>query len=81
MPSSKFVQHAKKVIEQHPEVFEALLEYERTGKVPKPNPKRRANFTINAKLLRSYREYCQKQGYTMSARIQKFIQEELRKVS
>lgn len=78
MPSSKLVRYAKEAVKEHPEVFEALLEYERTGKLPKPNPKERANFTIDAKLLRAYRSYCRKHGYTMSARIEKSIEQELR---
>ena len=72
------VELAKKAVNEHPEVFEALLEYERTGKLPKPNPKIRANFTIDAKLLRSFRVYCGKHGYKMSSRIEKFIESELK---
>ncbi len=80
MPLSKFVELAKRAVKEHPEVFEALLEYERTGKLPKPNPKERANFTIDTKLLRLYRNYCKKQGYKMSARIEKFVEEELKEM-
>ncbi len=69
--------YAKQAIEQHPEAFEALLEFERTGKLPKPNPKERANFTIDAKLLRHYRAYCKEHGLNMSARIEKYIKGEL----
>lgn len=79
MPLSKLVKLAKEATEEHPELFEALLEYERTGKLPKPNPKERANFTIDAKLLRSYRTYCRQHGYKMSARIEKFIEQEIKK--
>lgn len=79
MPSSKYVQYAKQAIEEHPELFEALLEFERTGKLPKPNPKERANFTIDAALLKKYRAFCKETGYTMSARIEKFIEKELKK--
>lgn len=77
MPSSKFVELAKQAVQKHPEVFEALMEFERTGKLPKPNPKERANFTIDSKLLRQYRAYCKKHGYSMSAKIEKFISKEL----
>jgi len=79
MQQSKFVELAKNSIKKHPEMFEALLEYERTGKLPKPNPKERANFTIDAKLLRLYRAYCKEHGYKMSARIEKFIEKELKR--
>jgi len=77
MQSSKIVNYAKLAVKEHPELFEALLEYERTGKLLKPNPKERANFTIDAKLLKRYRLYCKKHGYKMSARIEKFIEKEL----
>ena len=77
MPQSKLVMYAKRAVKQHPEAFEALLEFERTGKLPKPNPKERANFTIDAKLLRQYRAYCREQGINMSARIERFIKTEL----
>lgn len=78
MPSSKLVHYAKQAVIDHPELFEALLEYERTGKLRKPNPKERANFTIDAKLLKSYRSYCKQQGYKMSTRLEKFIENELK---
>ncbi|MBI2110488.1 hypothetical protein HYT51_01790 [Candidatus Woesearchaeota archaeon] len=79
MPSSNLVKYAKEAVKEHPELFEALLEYERTGKLPKPNPKERANFTIDSKILREYRLYCKKHGYKMSARIERFIERELQK--
>ena len=53
------------------------MEFERTGKLPKPNPKERANFTIDAKILRQYRAHCKEQGLNMSARIEKYIEQEL----
>lgn len=79
MQQSKLVMYAKQAVEQHPEAFEALLEFERTGKLPKPNPKERANFTIDAKLLRQYRAYCKEHGLNMSARIEKFIERDIGK--
>ena len=78
MPSGKeIVQAAKKVIKERPEIFEALMEFERTGKVPKVDYKIRANFTIDARLLRKFREYCRKQGKKMSAVLEKYITEEV----
>ena len=77
MQSFNIVEYARQAVKEHPEVFEALLEYERTGKLRKPNPKKRANFTIDAKLLRVYRQWCKKQSYSMSARIEKFIGSEV----
>lgn len=79
MRSSKIVQYAKEAVKKHPEAFEALLEFERTGRLLKPNPKERANFTIDAKLLKKYRAWCKEKGYVMSARIEKYIENELQK--
>ena len=79
MPSSKLVDYARHAVVDHPELFEALLEYERTGKLLKPNPKERANFTIDARLLKAYRSYCQQHSYKMSTRIEKFMENELQK--
>jgi uncharacterized protein (DUF4415 family) len=77
MQSSKLVKYAKEAVEEHPEMFEALLEFERTGKLPKPNPKERVNFTIDAKLIRSFRAYCRERGYKMSSLVEKCIEKEL----
>ncbi len=79
MASGKeLVKLAKESIKEHPEAFEALMEFERTGKLPKPNYKVRANFTIDAKLLRKFREYCRQKGMKMSAILGKHIEEELK---
>ena len=68
MPSGKqLVKLAKESIKEHPEAFEALMEFERTGKLPKLHYKVRANFTIDATLLRKFRAYCKREGKKMSA--------------
>ncbi len=78
MPSGKeIVRLAKEAIREHPEAFEALLEFERTGRLPKVGYKTRANFTIDAALLRRFREYCRQKGMKMSAVLEKHIEEEL----
>lgn len=73
----ELVKLAKEAIKEHPEAFEALMEFERTGKLPKPNYKIRANFTIDSKLLRKFREYCRQKGMKMSSILEKHIEEEL----
>lgn len=74
----EIVRLAKRIIKEQPEAFEALLEFERTGKLPKVGYKTRANFTIDAALLRRFREYCRQKGMKMSAVLEKHIKEELR---
>lgn len=77
MPSGKWVTLARTLIKKHPEAFEAMLEFERTGRLPKINYKTRANFTIDAHLLRRFRDHCRRQGKKMSAVLEKHIEEEL----
>ncbi len=66
-----------KVIREHPEVFEALLEYERTKKLPKLSYRERANFTIDGALLRKFRGHCKRHSLNMSRVIERHIKEEL----
>lgn len=68
---------AKEVIRKNPEVFAALEEYDKTGKLRKLSYKERANFTIDAELLRSFRHHCHKHGLNMSAKIEQFIRKEV----
>ena len=74
LSGKELVRLAKEAHREHPEAFEALMEYERTGKLLKPNPKTRANFTLDAKLLQQFRSYCQRHGYKMSAVLEKSIE-------
>ena len=72
-----FIKHTEKMLKENPEIFEALVEFEETGKLPKFNYKQRANFTIDANLLRRFRLYCMKYGYKMSTLIEKDIRKRL----
>lgn len=71
------LEKAKKAIKERPELFEALLEFERTGKLPKLTYKKRANFTIDHNTLIKFRAYCQKHSFNMSNRIERLMTEEL----
>ncbi len=73
----RMVDLAMKAIDKHQEAFEALMEFERTGKLPKLEYKERADFTIDAKLLRKFREYCKRNGMKMSAVLENYIKKEL----
>lgn len=77
LSGKKLVKLAKEAIKEHPEAFEALMEFERTGKLSKPNYKIRANFTIDAQLLRKFREYCKRKGMKMSSVIENYIRGEV----
>ena len=52
LSDKELLKTTEKLLKEKPEVFEALLEFERTGKLPKLNYKERANFTIDSELLR-----------------------------
>ncbi|QQG38814.1 MAG: hypothetical protein HYS32_04430 [Candidatus Woesearchaeota archaeon] len=79
MQLSKIAKYAKESVKEHPEIFEALLEFERTGKIQRPKNKKRANFTIDIKLLKEFQKYCKEHGYKMSTRIEKLVENELKK--
>ncbi len=73
----KLVDYALKAIKEHPQVFEALAEYDRTGKMPKTVYRERINLTIDANLLKKFKHYSQEKGLNMSRVIEKHIKEEL----
>lgn len=79
MPSNEFLEITKRIIRERPEMFEALMEFERTKRLPKTKYKVRANFTVDAHTLRQFRSYCEKNGLNMSKVIEKSMRERLRK--
>jgi hypothetical protein len=56
----------KEVIRKYPEVFESLLEFERTKRIPKLYYRKRLNITVDENILRDFREYCRKNNFNMS---------------
>ena len=79
LSGEKLVKNAKKAVMMYPELFDSLAEYDRTHKLRKINYKERANFTIDSNLLNKFRAYCNKNGMKMSAKIEKYMEEELGK--
>lgn len=77
MPESEFVQTAKRIIQERPEVFDALLEFERTKKLPKVSYKQRVNFTIDSKVYRDFRSFCNDHNISMSGMIEGFMRKKL----
>lgn len=78
MSSSKFLLRAKKIIRENPRMFDALLEFERTKKLPKLVYRKRINLTINAEILKKFKGYCQEKNYNMSRLIEKYVKDELK---
>ncbi len=69
---------AKKILKENPEVFESLMEFEKTKRISK---KERANFTIDKTLLNRFRNYCKSKGYNMSALVENFVMHTLKNKS
>jgi hypothetical protein len=78
MSSSRFLQEARKIIRQHPGVFDALMEYEKTRKLPKTIYRERINLTIDENILKKFKEYCRGKNINMSKLIESHIKEELK---
>jgi len=75
---SPILKVARRIVKEHPDWFEALVEFERTKRLPKLSYKQRANFTIDSELLRKFRIYCQNHGYKMSSQLERLIMQELK---
>ena len=78
MQSDRILKNIRRIIKEHPEYFEALVEFERTKKLPKFSYKKRVNFTIDEDLFRKFREYCKNQGCKMSTFLEKIIHEKIK---
>ncbi len=80
MPSGKeLIELVDKAIEKYPEAFEAMLEFERTKKLPRPQTKERINFTVDRKLIIKLREYAVRKNQKMSSIVEGLLQEKLAK--
>ena len=72
-----FFDKAKKVIDENQDMLAVFEELDRTGKFRKRSYKIRPSFTIDEDLFIRYRNYCKKNGISMSARIENFVRKEL----
>ena len=80
MPSSDFLETARRIIRENPDMFSALEEYDRTRKLPKLTYKRRVDFTIDEEVFRKFRTYCQEEGLAMSKVVEKLIRKEVKSI-
>lgn len=71
------VERAKRIIAEYPEVFQALLDFETTKKIPKMYRKSRLNVTIDENLLRKFKSHAGKKGINISKFIESRMIEEL----
>ena len=73
------IETTERLIRESPEVFDALLEFERTKRVPKFTYKKRVNFTIDSELFRKFQSYCEDKRIKMSTKVEELIREEIKK--
>jgi hypothetical protein len=71
--------YAREAVAKNPEVIDALMEFERTRRVPKTTYRRRIDITIDESVIREFRAYCEKQGITVSRAIERLMIVALRK--
>ena len=77
LSGKKLIETTDRIIKEHPEIFNALLEFEKTGKVPKFDYRGLYNFTLDPVLFNKFRTYCGKNGIKMSTRIEQHIREDI----
>ena len=72
MPSNKLLKIAKRTVKNNPELFNNLMEFEKTKKI---RTKAKLNFTIDKSIASKFRKFCREKGYNMSAKIEKAMEE------
>jgi hypothetical protein len=76
MSSKKIIEIAKKIVRRDRQVFDNLMEFERTKKI---RTKARLNFTIDKSIADKFRRYSREKGYNMSAKVEQAIEEMMNK--
>ncbi|MBS3152242.1 hypothetical protein J4230_02420 [Candidatus Woesearchaeota archaeon] len=74
MQSNKLIKIAKKVKMKNKELFDTLIEFEKTKKI---RNKTRLNFTIDRTVASKFKKFCREKGYNMSAIIEKAMKKEM----
>lgn len=69
---------AKKIINKYPEVFESLLEFERTKKIPRLYRRKRLNITINENILKDFKSHCKRKNLNISRLIEEKMLDDLK---
>jgi hypothetical protein len=77
MRSTEFIQVAREIVKKDRALFEELMEYEKTKKV---RTKERLNFTIDKNVADRFKRHCRRNGYNMSAKIEKAMDEIVKEV-
>jgi len=74
MQSTRFLKAAKKIAKRDSEVFDTLMQFEKTKKI---RTKTRLNFTIDKTVASNFRRFCRDKGYNMSAKVEQAMKETL----
>lgn len=69
--SNKFLKIAKRIAKEDKEIFDTLLEFEKTQKI---RNKTRLNFTIDKGIATKFRKHCLKNHINMSTKIQEYME-------
>tara|TARA_Y100000034_G_scaffold100047_1_gene123184 strand:+ start:1087 stop:1326 length:240 start_codon:yes stop_codon:yes gene_type:complete len=70
MSSNKLQKIAKRIVKEDKELFDTLMEFEKTKKI---RTKTRLNFTIDKSVASRFKKYCRRKGYNMSAKVEQAI--------
>lgn len=73
LSGKELIKYVDIAIKKHPEAFEAMLEFERTKKLPRPKYKERINFTLDKNLVRQFRIYAKSRNQKMSNIVEELI--------
>ena len=71
MGSNKFLKIADRIVKEDKELFDTLLEFEKSKKI---RTKIRMNFTIDKSVASRFKKFCRKNGYNMSAKIEQVME-------
>lgn len=67
MSSNKFLQLARRNVQEYKALFDTLIEFEQTKRI---RTKTRLNFTIDKTIASQFKKYCRNKGYNMSAKVE-----------
>ena len=71
MQSNRLLKIAKNIAKRDKEVFDTLMEFEKTGKI---RTKTRLNFTIDKGVAEKFRKYCRNHRINMSAKVEEMLE-------
>ena len=74
--NTKFIEKAREIAKRDKAVFDTLLEFEKTGEI---RTKTKLNFTIDKTVAAQFKQFCRKQGYNMSAKIEQAMKKLMEK--